>query len=197
MWPVVQHGHRLRARRCSSTAARSPGPEATAGILPEALLTGCASIYHSIRCALALANYLGEPQPEWEVAVGSLGHAIAEHPGVVPRQGQLTRWSGTTRCSAARCAAPPAEARIDARWDDFVVAGSRHPLRRPPAVGDRRGDLRTGDGARRDGRLGPRARAVRRHAPPARDATAPTGPDWCSPTASGGRWSAPRGPGRR
>ena len=50
------------------------------GHQPEALLTGCASIYHSIRCALALANYVGESQPEWEVAVGSLGHAIAEHP---------------------------------------------------------------------------------------------------------------------
>src|SRR6478752_8976528 len=51
--------------------ARSPS-----GLLPEALLTGSASIYQSIRCALALANHLGEPQPEWEVAVGRLGHAI-------------------------------------------------------------------------------------------------------------------------
>ena len=56
--------------------ARSPS-----GLLPEALLTGSASIYQSIRCALALANHLDEPQPEWEVAVGRLGHAIVAHPG--------------------------------------------------------------------------------------------------------------------
>ena len=52
----------------------------SSGVLPEALLTGCASVYHSIRCALALADHLDRPQPEWEVAVGALGHAIVAHP---------------------------------------------------------------------------------------------------------------------
>ena len=33
------------------------------------------------------------------------------------------RWSGTTRCSAARCAARRRGQRIDERWDDFVVPG--------------------------------------------------------------------------
>ena len=80
MWPRRQQGHRLRARPAARRRRNRLGAEATPGIVPEALLTGCASIYHSIRCALALANYLDEPQPEWEVAVGSLGHAIAEHP---------------------------------------------------------------------------------------------------------------------
>ena len=41
---------------------------------------------------------------------------------------------GALRGAAAR-------ARIDARWDEFVVPGLGHPVHRPPAVGDRRRDL--------------------------------------------------------
>ena len=69
MWPVVS-----RAIDFVLTMQLDGGEIAwarsDAGIIQEALLTGCASIYHSIRCALALANYVDEPQPEWEVAVG-------------------------------------------------------------------------------------------------------------------------------
>ena len=50
------------------------------GVLPEALLTGCSSVFHSIRCALALAAFVGDPQPEWELALGRLGHALSDHP---------------------------------------------------------------------------------------------------------------------
>src|SRR5262245_9108909 len=35
-----------------------------------ALLTGCSSIYQSLRCAAALADFRGEPQPDWELAAG-------------------------------------------------------------------------------------------------------------------------------
>ena len=34
-----------------------------------------------------------------------------------------SRWTGTTRCSAAPSAATPAAALLDERWDDFVVPG--------------------------------------------------------------------------
>ena len=105
-----------------------------------------------------------------------------------------TRWTGTTRCSAARCAAPRPRPASTTRWDDFVVPRARHPLRRRQPVGDRRRDLRAGDGAGRAGRPRARARAVRRHAAPARRATAPTGPAWSTPTASAGRSSTPRTP---
>jgi hypothetical protein len=86
------------------------------------VLTGCASIYHSLRCALALADYFEDPQPEWEVAVGRLGHAIVHHPEVFAVK---DRWSmewyypvlgGAVQGEAAR-------ARIDERWNDFVVPG--------------------------------------------------------------------------
>jgi len=46
-----------------------------------ALLTGSSSIFHSLRCAVALAERLGHARPAWELAAGRLGHAVAHHPG--------------------------------------------------------------------------------------------------------------------
>ena len=86
------------------------------------MLTGCASIYHSIRCALALADYFDDPQPEWEVAVGRLGHALAEHPeSFVSKDRWSMEWYYPVLGGALRGAA--ARARIDERWNDFVVPG--------------------------------------------------------------------------
>jgi hypothetical protein len=92
------------------------------GALPEALLTGCASIHHSLRCALALADLLDDPQPEWEVAVGRLGHAIVAHPGsFVPKDHHSMEWYYPVLCGALR--GPAARTRIAERWDEFVVPG--------------------------------------------------------------------------
>lgn len=121
MWPVV-----TRAIDFVLTMQLDGGEIAwarsDAGIIQEALLTGCASIYHSIRCALALADHLDDPQPEWEVAVGQLGHAIAEHPeSFTAKDTHAMEWyypvlGGAVRGEAAR-------ERIDARWHEFVVPG--------------------------------------------------------------------------
>jgi len=46
-----------------------------------ALLTGSSSIFHSLRCGVALAERLDIAKPEWELAAGRLGHAVAHHPG--------------------------------------------------------------------------------------------------------------------
>ena len=121
MWPVVAKAIDFVLELQGSTGeiawARSP-----AGIADEALLTGCASIHHSIRCALALADYIGVPQPEWEVAVGRLGHAIAHHPEVfVTKDRWSMEWYYPVLGGALR--GPGAWARIDERWDDFVVPG--------------------------------------------------------------------------
>jgi hypothetical protein len=64
MWPTVRDAIDLVLNLQAGTGEIywAQGPN---GVFDEALLTGCASIYHSIRCALALADYLGEQQPEW------------------------------------------------------------------------------------------------------------------------------------
>ncbi|MCV6966538.1 prenyltransferase [Mycobacterium intermedium] len=93
-----------------------------AGPLPEALLTGNASVFHSIRCALALAELVREPQPEWEFALGRLGHAITEHPEVFTIKDRYSMdWYYPILGSALR--GPAASARIKQRWSDFVVDG--------------------------------------------------------------------------
>ncbi|WP_077080941.1 prenyltransferase [Mycobacterium numidiamassiliense] len=90
------------------------------GPVPEALLTGCASIYHSIRCALALAAVVGESQPEWELAVGRLGHALVAHPEAFSEKDRYSMdWYYPILGSALR--GPAADARIRQRWDNFVV----------------------------------------------------------------------------
>ena len=92
------------------------------GPVREALLTGCASVYHSIRCALALAALMGEPQPEWELALGRLGHALTAHPEAFTEKDRYSMdWYYPILGGALR--GPDAAARIKQRWDDFVVDG--------------------------------------------------------------------------
>jgi len=64
-------------------------------------LTGSSSIYHSLRCAVAVAETLAKDRPDWELAAGRLGHAVAHHPNAfAPRSS--SRWTGITRCSRVR-----------------------------------------------------------------------------------------------
>jgi hypothetical protein len=121
MWPTVRDAidFVLNLQAGTGEIYWAQGP---AGVLREALLTGCASIYHSIRCALALADLLGEQQPEWEVAVGRLGHAITDHPDAFTEKPKYSMdWYYPILTGAVRGA--PAHDRIAERWSDFVVDG--------------------------------------------------------------------------
>ena len=95
-----------------------------AGGLPvrTALLAGSSSIYLSLRCGLALAELMGEPQPEWELAAGLLGHALRLHPEAFERKDRFSMdWYYPVL--AGPLAGGRAMARLDHRWDDFVVPG--------------------------------------------------------------------------
>ncbi len=52
-----------------------------AAVNREALVAGSSSIYQSLRAGVALSELMDEPQPEWELAGGRLGHALREHRG--------------------------------------------------------------------------------------------------------------------
>ncbi|WP_139978513.1 prenyltransferase [Nocardioides litoris] len=86
------------------------------------LLTGSSSIYHSLRAGVALAELLGEPQPEWELAGGRLGHAVRHHRDRFADKSTYSMdWyypvlGGAVRGEAAR-------ELLATRWDDFVVPG--------------------------------------------------------------------------
>ncbi|MBC2642237.1 MULTISPECIES: prenyltransferase [unclassified Rhodococcus (in: high G+C Gram-positive bacteria)] len=89
---------------------------------PEALLTGNSSIHHSLHCGLLLARLIDDPQPEWEFAKYTLGHAIRQHPESFAIKDEYSMdWYYPILGGAVRGAA--ASERIDSRWDDFVVEG--------------------------------------------------------------------------
>ena len=87
-----------------------------------ALLTGSSSIYHSLRCAVAIAECLAKDRPDWELAAGRLGHAVAHHPGAfAPKVEFAMDWyypmlSGALEGEAGR-------RRIAEGWSTFVMEG--------------------------------------------------------------------------
>ncbi len=121
MWPVVTRAIDF-VLDLQSDGGEVYWARTESGPVREALLTGCASVYHSIRCALALANHLDDPQPEWEVAVGRLRHAIVEHAeSFLAKDAHSMDWYYPVLGGALR--GRVARARIDERWRDFVVPG--------------------------------------------------------------------------
>ena len=87
-----------------------------------ALLTGSASMYTSLRCAIMLAEYLAEPQPDWELAAGQLAHAVASHPEAFADKSRFSMdWYYPVLGGPVR--GPDAAAWLAAGWPDFVVPG--------------------------------------------------------------------------
>ncbi len=88
----------------------------------EALVAGSSSTYQALRAGLALAELVGEPRPAWELAAGRLRHALESHLDQFLDKSTFSMdWyypilGGPLRGEAAR-------ARLDGRWDDFVVPG--------------------------------------------------------------------------
>ena len=87
-----------------------------------ALLTGSSSIYHALRCGVAVAECLAKDRPDWELAAGRLGHAVAHHPGAfAPKVEFAMDWyypmlSGAVEGEAGR-------RRIAEGWSTFVLEG--------------------------------------------------------------------------
>jgi hypothetical protein len=86
------------------------------------LLAGCSSIYQSLRAGVALADLLDDPQLEWELAGGRLGHALREHRDLFADKATYSMdWYYPVLGGAVRDRA--AFELIESRWDDFVVPG--------------------------------------------------------------------------
>ncbi|MEE2032132.1 glucosidase family protein [Rhodococcus chondri] len=121
MWPTV------RAALDHVLSMQLPGGQigwarGVGGAFEEALLTGCASIHQSLRCGIELANLVDDPQPDWEVALYRLGHALRRHPEVfTPKPEYSMDWYYPVLGGALR--GPAAHQRIQDRWSDFVVDG--------------------------------------------------------------------------
>jgi len=87
-----------------------------------ALLSGCASILQGLRCAIAIADLAGEPQPDWELAAVQLGHVLGCHPEAFADKSRFAMdWYYPVLGGALRGAA--AADRLATGWNAFVVPG--------------------------------------------------------------------------
>jgi len=122
MWPVVRDAIGwvldLQAPRgeviWERDAAGKPGE--------FALLSGCSSILQGLRCAIALAELSGVPQPDWELAAVQLGHTVACHPEAFADKSLFAMdWYYPVLGGAIRDGA--ATDRLAEGWDTFFVPG--------------------------------------------------------------------------
>jgi len=88
----------------------------------EALLAGSSSIFQSLRAGVALSELMDEPQPEWELAGGRLGHALREHRDLFLDKSEFSMdWYYPVLGGAVR--GEPGRAMLASRWDTFVEPG--------------------------------------------------------------------------
>jgi len=87
-----------------------------------ALLTGSSSMHQSLRCAIALAEHVADPQPDWELAAARLGHAVACHNEAFADKSWFSMdWYYPVLGGAVR--GTSAQQMLEAGWDTFVVPG--------------------------------------------------------------------------
>jgi hypothetical protein len=122
LWPVVRRAIDLV---CGWQLPGGPirwARDAQGQLHADALLTGNACLVLSIRSALALADLVGDPQPEWELAAARVAHTVAAHcDAFADRSRYSMDWyypvlGGAVRGRAAR-------ERLADRWNEFVVPG--------------------------------------------------------------------------
>lgn len=122
LWPTVRAAldYAVDLQRADGAIAWARDPAGAPA--DEALLTGSACLVLSLRCGLALAEVVGDPQPHWELALGRLAHAVAVHPDAFADRSRFSMdWyypvlGGAVTGSAGRTL-------LAARSDEFTVAG--------------------------------------------------------------------------
>jgi len=122
MWPVVEAavGFVLGLQRPGGEILWSVDPDGTRG--RYALLTSTASIHHSVRSAVAVAEHLGFERPEWELAADRMASAIAHRADAFASKRRWAMdWYYPVLCGAV--GGPAAAAHLDERWEEFVLEG--------------------------------------------------------------------------
>jgi hypothetical protein len=123
MWPTLRRAIdfalSLQTEEGEIYWAISPGGK----VDKMALLTGCSSIYMSLKCALVLARLLDRWPAHWPIGLERLGAALRHK----PHRFNMTKarfamdWFYPILCGAVRGEA--AQKRIDRGWKRFVVEG--------------------------------------------------------------------------
>ncbi len=121
IWPTVKRGIEF------TLSLQAPGGQiywaknSDDVVDPMSLLTGCSSIFMSMKCALATAAVLGESHPSWEEALVKLGEAIRNRPSLfnMIKSRYSMDWYYPVLCGAVT--GDDARKRIDKYWHKFVV----------------------------------------------------------------------------
>lgn len=125
MWPVVRRGLDVVVGLqlpFGGVAWSQEWRDGPGRVNAEALLSGSSSIYQALRAGVALATLLDDPQPEWELAGGRLGHALRTHRDrFLDKRSFAMDWYYPVLGGAVRGQA--GHDLVASRWDDFVVPG--------------------------------------------------------------------------
>ena len=121
LWPTV------RAAVNFALSYQAPGGEIYWASSPEgvvdhmALLTGSSSVYMSIKCALAIAEKLGQSMPDWESSLKRLRYALRHRRNHfnMSKSRYSMDWFYPVLCGALT--GSEAQRRIEKYWDRFVV----------------------------------------------------------------------------
>ncbi|WP_308128160.1 prenyltransferase [Modestobacter italicus] len=122
LWPTVRRALDLVTAMQLATGAISWAlrPDGTPD--DTALLTGNASLSQALRAGVALAELVGEVQPDWELAAADLRRALCERPEAFADRSRYSMdWYYPVLAGAVTGAA--ATDRLAAGWDTFVVPG--------------------------------------------------------------------------
>ncbi|NOX33747.1 MAG: phenyltransferase domain-containing protein [Deltaproteobacteria bacterium] len=122
-WPVMEKGINyaisLQTKGGEIYWARSPEGK----IDPMSLLTGASSVFMSLKCALAVANILGEKRISWETSFDKLGKSIRGniHNYNVSKSRFSMYWFYPVLAGAIT--GEKAEYRIEKYWRKYVIEG--------------------------------------------------------------------------
>jgi hypothetical protein len=122
LWPVVE-----RAMDVVLSMQHAEGPvhwarDASGRLHDEKLITGNSSIYLSLRNAARLGAALGHERPRWDRAADTIATALREQPALFAAKPRFSMdWYYPVMCEVL--SGDEAAARIDERWDEFVVSG--------------------------------------------------------------------------
>jgi hypothetical protein len=122
MWPVVRRAIELVVALQLPFGGIAWSRNEIGEVSESALLTGSSCTVMSLRCAMAIAELVGDPQPDWELTAARLAHAVAVHPGAFLDKSRYSMdWYYPVLCGVL----PAADAvrRLESNWDTFVVPG--------------------------------------------------------------------------
>jgi hypothetical protein len=125
MWPVVRLAIDLVVGLQLPFGGIAWSRNEIGEVSQSALLTGSSSTVMSLRCAMALAELVGDPQPDWELTAARLAHAVKFHPGSFLDKSRFSMdWYYPVLGGAIRgTGASEGLSHLNRRWDDFVVPG--------------------------------------------------------------------------